>query len=273
MFDELCNSVMLQTLDPRAYIRACLKNGVRPDTRQKNGLSDVLVSRNTYENLWGSSIVKWGLTRATCGITLDVIAPSSSTPYEGDIVFEVSLWSFCSPKYERSKPAEARDIENILNTIAKKNGLLDRKQLCILPGELALQLRVSVLFLSAAGSLAETAVLAAMSSLSNCRLPSTTSGLKLGPVTMPTEDLCVPLILRSTPVYLSVSSFDGQLLVDPSQQERNVADWVVSLAVDELGRISYLSQTCSSDSGITLDILKQAIELATAKAGAVGRLL
>lgn len=275
MLGDLNDTFILQQLDPRSYLRAYAQNGVRADARNLNDMSNVIISKNTYtENTFGSSLIKWGDSSAACGVTLDVVTPLSSTPNDGEIVFDVSLWSFCSPKYERSKPAEARDIEHVLNNIIKKNALLDRKQLCILTGEMVLQLRVSILFLSAGGSLNETAVLAAVSALSSTRIPTVKTGLKIGPVPILNADACVPLVLRSLPVYVSVSSFEGYLLVDPSQQERETADSLVSLAIDETGQISYLSQTCpSGEATSSPGSLRQAIELLTPVASTVRRLI
>lgn len=113
----------LRHVDPKAYYREFLSRNIRLDGRGLREHRRIVVSKGVYGVATsGSSMVRCGNTRFSCGVRYEVGTPLIQSPECGGADVMVSLWPLCSPQYERAKSDEAFELEQFLTDLLLRCG-------------------------------------------------------------------------------------------------------------------------------------------------------
>lgn len=271
---------LLFELQPEDEMRKLVVLGRRADGRGLREQRGIIISRNDYAPSYasnvganavtiGSSLVHLGETKVACGVTLQVGVPTTLHPDRGAVEFDVSLGTLCSPRYDqRGKHDDAYELEALLDAVIHKNGMLDLEQLCIERERHAFQLNVHVVCLSHAGNLQDTCLLAVVAALQATQLPEAIvqpapgrTGAD-GHTVLLSREKSTLLRLRSLPVPVTLAVFDGALLLDPTQEELQVAHGVIRSVVLDDGSLGYFSHVDNRGAGMKAPDLLRVVEAA-----------
>lgn len=276
--------LLLFELQPEGEMRKLVGQGKRADGRallEQRGMS---ISRNDYtpssaSNVGGdvitigSSLVHLGETKVACGVTLQVGVPTTLHPDRGAVEFDVSLGTLCSPRYDqRGKHDDAYELEALLDAVIHKNSMLDLEQLCIERERHAFQLNVHIVCLSHAGNLQDACLLAVVAALQATQLPEAIvqpapgrTGAD-GHTVLLSREKSASLRLHSYPVPVTLAVFDGALLLDPTQEELQVAHGVIRSIVLDDGSLGYFSHVDNRGAGFKAPDLLRVVAAAQAAA-------
>ena len=83
----------VKKLDPEAYFRSFISQGIRPDGRYFNSIRKIVNSSDGYRpqtsssdiNIYGSALIKMGGTVVTASVLVLVGTPNSLTPTFGEL--------------------------------------------------------------------------------------------------------------------------------------------------------------------------------------------
>jgi len=271
---------LFSLVSPEAYIGAFVQNGIRRDARALSELRPLVLSSNPFvpSAVVGSSMVQLGATRMCCAVQLQIGAPAN-LPNEGEVIFEVTLGPLCSHKYDqRGKPDDAYELESLLASAFTRNKrVLDLSQLCIVQDKHVFKLIVQIVCLSHAGNIQDAAVLAATYALRSVKLPDIEFAQGIGgggdaiprPVSDPTNSKGRPLKLLASPVSVTLCLFQRSLLVDPDQEEAQVAHGVFRCVLLEDGHICHLAHHSAKGGGFSKEDLAQAVALCSGAASQI----
>ena len=121
----------------------------------------------------GSALVKLGQTLVLCGIKAEITTPAFDQPDQGLVIPNVDLMPICSPSIRPGPPSdEAQVLTARLDELLsqQQQRVLDRTQLCIVPGRWVMALYVHVACLNADGNIWDAVVLATISALCSGKL-------------------------------------------------------------------------------------------------------
>lgn len=246
---------VLRLLDPRRHMGAYLEQGLRYDGRSLSEARKVHVdearSSDYSGNCIGAATVHIqstsgkGGTSCMCHITLQVGKPSLNSPGEGDVIFDVSLGFDHEQQQQQlhKRPDDAVDIETLLYNIfvpgAGVDPLVPLQQLCLVPGQSAYRLCVSLVFLSQDGNLQDCAIYAVWHALKRARLPrpSTASpdlsaGSSSVPVLVRSDaglKLTEELVCSTFAIWQAASAESVLFLSDPTRREESLGDGTVTV--------------------------------------------
>jgi len=280
MAEDAEQGALFSLINPEAYIGAFVQNGIRRDARTLSELRTLVLSSNPFVSnaagVVGSSMVQLGATRMCCAVQLQIGAPTN-LPSEGEVSFEVTLGPLCSHKYDqRGKPDDAYELESLLaSAFTKNNRVLDLSQLCIVQDKHVFKLIVQIVCLSHAGNIQDAAVLAATYALRSVKLPEIEFAQGISgdaiprPVSDPTNTRARPLKLLASPVSVTLCLFQRSLLVDPDQEEAQVAHGVFRCVLLEDGHICHLVHHSAKGSGFSTEDLAQAVALCSGAASQI----
>ncbi|GBG75734.1 hypothetical protein CBR_g20981 [Chara braunii] len=149
----------------------CLARGTRPNGRTLCEARPANLGFGAVLTAEGSALVKIGNTTMLAGVKLEVMKPTLN-PNEGliEVMFETPALCSGSVRPVRQKEQACSIGEQVTNAIHSA-GLIDKKELCIVPALSAWKVYVDVYCLDADGSLLDGALLAAVAALSNLRIP------------------------------------------------------------------------------------------------------
>jgi exosome complex RNA-binding protein Rrp42 (RNase PH superfamily) len=190
-------------------------------------------------------------------LTLDLPQASDATARPGKCVHARASsaappYSHHTPPRSRRQSEEALELSHRLSVVLASSAALDLSQLCLIPGRLVWCVAVELICLSRDGSLFDTALAAALGALARTSLPpvsltpdgrvADTASLSesCGGSALPNAPLG-RLRLRSLPAALTCALYrmgdSHRVLCDPSAEEEELAHALVTVAVDEQGRL------------------------------------
>lgn len=222
-------------------IAALAKNGKRMDGR---GLTDyrgpIKIETNISWTAEGSSKVQIGDTVVMAGVKLAIEKPYNDTPNEGGIMINAELKPLSSSEYEIGPPGiKAIELSRVTDRGIREAKAIDMKKLCITPGEKAWFIMIDIVTINDAGNLFDASGLAVMAALKAARFPVVDE--ETGAINYK-EKTDQPLPLNKEPLPVTVYKINGQLLVDPTQQEGQAYDARLTIASDSNGVISAMQK-------------------------------
>ncbi|KAM5180566.1 exosome complex component RRP43 [Mantella aurantiaca] len=186
----------------------------------------------------GSALVKIGNCTVICGIKAEFATPPIDAPNKGYIVPNVELTPLCSPRYRPGPPGEEAQVASqFIADVVENSQIILKEDLCIEHGKLAWVLYCDLICLDYGGNLLDTCVCALVAALRNARLPFVKINEETGlaQVTLSTRSA---LKIHKHPISTSFAIFDDkQILVDPTNEEENLATGLMTIVTDEEGRL------------------------------------
>lgn len=237
----------------RDYIVDLAKQGKRADGRALDQYREVSVETGVIKRAEGSARVKLGNTQVLVGVKLERGEPYPDSPNSGVLIVNAELLPLASPTFEPGPPNEnAIELARVIDRGIRESDTIDLDKLVITPGEEVWMVYIDTNVLDHDGNLIDASALAAVAALWSMK-PEVEGW------TLPE----FPVLKK--PITVTIAKVGEKLMVDPCLDEENVIDARISIATTEDGSLCAIQK--GGVSGLTLEEIKAAYELARAKAG------
>lgn len=250
---------------PRLYVEQLLKSmkrGERIDGRSLLDYRPVSVVLNPIEKAEGSALVKLGKTQVIVGIKLDIGTPYQDRPNEGVLQVHAEFVPLASPSFEPGPPDEnAIELARIIDRSLREPRVVDLEKLIIEPGRLAWIVFNDIYLVDHAGNAIDTSMIASILALAITKMPRLVKhdqGYKVDRNIKET-----PLPIKNTVITVTMGIIGDIIFVDPSLEEEYIAESLLTIAVDEAGRICGIQKR--GEKGISRSTLEKATDIALDK--------
>ncbi|MEM1642336.1 MAG: exosome complex protein Rrp42 [Desulfurococcaceae archaeon] len=250
---------------PKLYVEQLVKSLKRGERVDGRGLLDyrpISVILNPIEKSEGSALVKLGKTQIIAGVKLDIGAPYPDRPNEGVLQVHAEFVPLASPSFEPGPPDEnAIELARVIDRSLREPRVLDLEKLIIEPGKLAWVVFNDIYLVDHAGNAIDAGMLASVLALATAKMPrllKLEQGYKIDKSNREN-----PLPVRNIVVSVTMGIIGDIVFVDPSLEEEYVAESVITIAVDEEGRICGIQKR--GEKGITRTTLEKSVDIALSK--------
>lgn len=225
--------------ESKRHILGYLDKGIRYDGRKKEDYRDVKVETGVSKSAEGSARVRIGDTVLIAGIKTSVEKPYSDRPNEGTLMVNAELLPLSSPDFETGPPSsKAIELARVVDRGIRESKTIDVEKLCIEKGEKVWFVAIDICTINDAGNLLDAASLAAIAALKTAKLPKINEDGTLDYKEL--SDKKIPL--TKVPVEVTVWKIGDHLLIDPLNEEEEVAEARLTVATIEDGSISALQK-------------------------------
>lgn len=242
------------------HIHKIINEGFRVDKRKLTEFREITIKTGVIKTADGSAIVKCGNTEVIAGVKLGIGTPFPDTPDAGVLMVGSELLPLSNPEFEMGPPdIDAIEIARVIDRGIRESKAIDEKKLCIVPGEKVWIVNVDVLPLNHDGNLIDIGSIAAIAALKDTKFPKLD---KNGNIDYK-EKTDIKLPIKHTPIEITVLKIGNNLLVDPTQDEEEVADARLTVASLEDGTLCALQK--GGDLPLTVEEISKMIDLAIKK--------
>ena len=201
-----------------------IQNNLRIDGRDRESYRHLEI---VFGQKHGSCLVALGNTRILCHINAVLGEPKTTRPSEGTIRISVDLSPMASPAFEGAtrNTEECVEIVRVLERSVRDARCLDMESLCIIAGKSAWSLEANLTVINHCGNMIEAASIALLSALSHFKRPEVTVTDEQKLVVHDFDERYpIPLTIFHMPFCTKFCFFKNQTIVDPSDQEEDVAE-------------------------------------------------
>ncbi|PIA61266.1 hypothetical protein AQUCO_00300653v1 [Aquilegia coerulea] len=237
-------------LFPLPFFERYLLESIRPDARPLSSARDTTVALGAVASADGSALAKIGYTTMLAAIKMEVMTPSLGSPDEGGIAVDFHMPPVCSPLIKPGWPAEAASVlSKQLTDVIISSGMVNLKELSLIPGKAAWMAYLDVYCLNADGAIFDAALLSAVSAFSHLHIPAV-SVTEDGRVVAVSGELVEGNLVKETPIKsmrkLTLSCIPFSLtcllhkkyiLADPTAEEESIMETHVTVVLDLSGRL------------------------------------
>lgn len=224
----------------RAFLLDGVSQGFRNDGRGCFDLRRVAFELGPVPSATGSCRLRAGETDLIVCVKCDVEKPSCHAPGEGNLHVNVSCAASVSVAFSDGFTAEEANkrLSLLLESLCTSEGVVDRKALCIQPGQFVWSVYVDVLVLTSGGNLLDSMSLATCAALSETLLPKVEvlEAMEEGEVTQLQVDdrpeVGTPFPLQRLPLCVTVAQVRDRFLFDVTSEEELCADALLCVVVD-----------------------------------------
>lgn len=260
-------------LQPEEYLKQHYEQGLRPDGRKGlNSLRPVSISVGSISTADGSAVVKQGDTIVVCGIKLEIAEPKAEAPTKGFIVPNLALAPVCHSQFRPGPPPDlAQCASQFLHETVVNSGMIKPGDLCILEGKYVWTIYADLTCLNYSGSILDASLKALVAALKNTKLPKTIVSTDEDLVNLEVDpESRTSLTLGPIPISITVSIFDGNMLLDPTDEEEEHSESLVSVVLvgNELCHVQKPGGV-----GISPEKVQQCISLAKKNCKSVHKLI
>lgn len=215
-------------------ITQMMEKGKRLDGRELDDYREIKVEYGIIEKAEGSARVRLGKTEVVVGIKIEMGEPFSDTPNEGVMTVNAELVPLASPDFEAGPPDEnSVELARIVDRGIRESKAIDTEKLCIEPGKKVFVVFVDVYVLNHDGNLIDASAMAAVTALLNTKMSN--YEIEDGEVKIKTGYTQLPV--KQHPVTVTCAKIGDKIVVDPDQEEEQVMDARLSMAIDDDGDI------------------------------------
>jgi len=260
-----------KSLLPDVYYKSIFDNNIRPDGRELFEMRPIAISAGTIKTANGSALVKCGNTTVVCGITAELSIPKVTEPNFGFLVPNVDMPPLCSPTFKPGPPSEQAQVATqFLADVLINSKCIHLPDLCVNPGKLVWTLYINVTCLNYDGNINDASVMATVSALKNCKLPTVVLDDESDKFKVDfSRETSVPV--KSVPVGCTVAFLDEKTaFVDCSAEEEPLVSTVVTVVtVENQVIMTYKPGGC----GIAEDQIHKCTSFATKQGSIVRQLI
>ncbi|MDY6789300.1 MAG: exosome complex protein Rrp42 [Candidatus Nanohaloarchaea archaeon] len=240
-------------------IRKNIRGGERLDGRDFKEFRDLeIVPNYINETADGSALVRLGDTTVLVGISTDTGEPYPDRPNQGTIITNAELTPMASPHYESGPPGEESvELARVVDRGIRESGMVDLEDLVIEEGEKCWLVFIDVHVLDYDGNLIDAASIGAVTSLLLAQLPEIDEdGL------IDRENYQEELPTHGTPMTVTGSKLEGEILLDATAEEEEVRDAWLAATLKESGNVVNMQKggRKSMTKSETVEILDEAEE-------------
>lgn len=244
------------------YILRSLKRGERTDGRGLLDYRQIQAILSPIDKAEGSALVKLGKTQVLVGIKMDIDTPFKDRPNEGILQVHAEFVPLASPSLEPGPPDEnSIEVARVIDRSLREPKVINLEELVIEPGRLVWVVYNDIYLVDHHGNIIDASMLASILALMTAKLPTlvkTEMGYRLN---RGVRERPMPV---STLVATVTMGVVGEVIfVDPTLEEEAIADALITVAVDERGRICGAQKR--GERGVSRDIIEKSIEIAIDK--------
>lgn len=243
----------------REHILKLLEKGMRLDGRKLTEFRPVTIEYDISAGAEGSARIKIGDTELLAGVKMAVETPYPDTPDRGGLMVNAELLPLSNPNFEPGPPAiEAIELARVVDRGIRESESIDVKNLCITEGEKVWMVIIDICTINASGNLIDASALGALAALKVAKFPKYED--EKVDYSVKTD---VPVPLLKEPIAVTVYKIGKFLIVDPLEEEEEVADARLTITT-ELD-----SSLCSLQKGgeepLTIEEIDKMVEIAVEK--------
>jgi exosome complex component RRP42 len=244
------------------YILKLLKRGERADNRGLLDYRPLGIILSPIEKAEGSALVKLGRTQVLVGVKLDLGSPFEDRPNEGVLQVHAEFVPLASPSFEPGPPDEnAVELARVIDRSIREPKVIKLDELVIEPGRLVWVIYNDIYLIDHAGNAIDASMIASMLALASAKLPSLVKTEEGYRINRGLRERSLPVSGLVATVTMAI--IEDVILVDPSMEEENIADTLLTIAVDEKERICGVQKR--GEKGISRSILDKAVDVAVEK--------
>jgi exosome complex component RRP42 len=244
------------------YILKLLKRGERADNRGLLDYRPLGIILSPIEKAEGSALVKLGRTQVLVGVKLDLGSPFEDRPNEGVLQVHAEFVPLASPSFEPGPPDEnAVELARVVDRSIREPKVIKLDELVIEPGRLVWVIYNDIYLIDHAGNAIDASMIASMLALASTKLPSLVKTEEGYRINRGLRERSLPVSGLVATVTMAI--IEDVILVDPSMEEENIADTLLTIAVDEKERICGVQKR--GEKGISRSILDKAVDVAVEK--------
>jgi len=224
----------------RRFLLDGVSQGFRNDGRGCYDYRRLAFEMNPIPSATCSCRLRAGETDLIVCVRCDVAKPSRQLPDRGEVRVNVSCAASVSVAFSDGRSAEgaSRKLSLLLESLCFGEGVVDRRELCVQPGEFVWDVHVDVLVLTSGGNLLDSMSLALCAALSETLLPKVEvqEAMEEGEVVQLRVDdrpeMGTPFPLRRLPLCVTVAQIQDRFLFDVTSEEELCADATLCVVVD-----------------------------------------
>ena len=244
------------------YILKLLKRGERADNRGLLDYRPLGIILSPIEKAEGSALVKLGKTQVLVGVKLDLGSPFEDRPNEGVLQVHAEFVPLASPSFEPGPPDEnAVELARVIDRSIREPKVIKLDELVLEPGRLVWVIYNDIYLIDHAGNAIDASMIASMLALASAKLPSLVKTEEGYRINRGLKERSLPV--SSLVATVTMAIIEDVILVDPSMEEENIADTLLTIAVDEKERICGVQKR--GEKGISRSILDKAVDVAVEK--------
>jgi exosome complex component RRP42 len=214
----------------REQMGALLREGKRIDGRGFDDVRPIKIDTDIISKAEGSAEAWLGKSRILSGVKVATGKPFPDTPDEGVIITSAELSPIASPTFELGPPGEQSiELARVVDRGIRHSDFIQRKTLCIAPGDQVYLLMVDLYVLADHGNLIDTGTLAAVSSLMNTKVPKVEITEEGEAKVL--EDFN-PLEMGKPPLSVTLAKIENSIIVDPTREEERVMETRLTISID-----------------------------------------
>ncbi|MFH1751149.1 MAG: RNA-binding protein [Candidatus Micrarchaeota archaeon] len=247
------------------YVKDLMRGNKRPDGRGLLDYREIKLEKGLLQNAEGSCLAQIGDTKVLAGIKFDVVAPYRDRPTEGVFQVTAEFLTAAHPEFTPGPPGEKSiELARVVDRGIRSAEAIDTKKLFLEEAK-AFGIFVDLYILDHSGNLIDTAALAAMGALTDCKVPKYKDGAILR------NDFSGNLHLERKVSVCSFEKISGKMILDASDEEEVASEGRLSIATCD-GDLVCASQK-SGSAGFTKEEISDLIDIAIEKGKAHRRLL
>lgn len=248
------------------YIASILKKGKRIDGRALDEFREIVIECNVIKRAEASARIRLGDTRLLLGIKISAGPPYPDTPESGVITVNSELLPLASARFESGPPsAFAIEVARVCDRGIRHSNLIDKTNLCIIPGEMVFVLFADMYAISFDGNLFDAGELALTTALSILKIPEyDIVESQDGSKDVKFKDSWKKLDINDIPVSVTIGKIGNILFVDPNEKEEFALDARLTFTFNKNDDLISLQKGLSGD--FTKNEVVEGFELALKKA-------
>jgi exosome complex component RRP42 len=214
-----------------------MKQKKRVDGRGLNDYRAISIDTNISDNAEGSARVTIGKSQVATGVKMIPGTPYPDSPDQGTISVGVELVPLASPEFETGPPREnAIELSRVVDRGIREAKTIDFKKLSITAGELCWIVFIDGYVLNDDGNLFDTASLAGIKALLDCKVPK----LEDGKIVKGEFD--GKLEINHIPVETTFAKIGEEIVLDPNTAEEKAMSARLTIATFEGKKISAMQK-------------------------------
>lgn len=224
----------------RKYLLDGVAQGLRNDGRGCFDYRRVAFEMGPIPSATSSCRLRAGETDLLVCVKCDIGKPSRQQPNAGRFQVAVDCAASVSVHFADAWSAEeaSRQLSALLESLCAGEAVIDRRDLCVLPGVFAWEIYVDVLVLTSGGNLLDSVSLALCATLLQTTLPKVEvlEAMEEGEVVQLRVDdrpeSGTPFPLRRLPLCVTVAQIGQRFLFDVTVEEELCAESTLCVVVD-----------------------------------------
>jgi exosome complex component RRP42 len=248
----------------RKKIESVVEQGRRLDGRSLDEYRELKIIPQPIPKAEGSAEVWLGNTHVIVGVKIGEGTPFEDTPDQGVLMTNAEFTPIAHPTWEPGPPGEkAVELARVIDRGLRSAEILELEDLVIVPGEKVWMVFIDLYIINYDGNLIDACSAGALAALMNTKKPIITISKDKVKPTGKMEKLKI----KKKPVAVTLVRIGENWIVDPTIDEEEVMDTRITITLDQDNNITTLQK--SGVEGLTLEEIKEAINMATEKAAEI----